>query len=86
MPEYEQGRRGRKPTRTAEQKYMKKKEWEMNNPENVWHYRRTEMLKRCMERGGFPKMATVEKYQVTEEELREIADVWGIDIELPDED
>jgi hypothetical protein len=86
MVAYEKGKPGRKPFLTAEQKYDRKREWERNNPENVFGYRRTEVLKRCMERGGFPKLSTVQKYNITEEELREIADAWGIDISFSDED
>lgn len=86
MVVYERGKPGRKPFLTAEEKYIRKREWERNNPDNVFGYRRTEVLKRCMLRGGFPKYSTVQKYNITEDELREIADAWGIDIELPDDD
>jgi len=86
MVNYEKGKPGRKAFLTSEQKYTRKRDWELKNPANVFGYRRTEVLKRCMQRGGFPKLSTVQKYSITEDELREIADAWGIDIELADED
>jgi hypothetical protein len=91
MPPYEKGRRGRKPSALSDAErrtinYEKRRVWEQSNPENVMGYRRTEVLKRCMERGGFPKLSTIHKYDITEDELRVIADEWGIDISLPDDD
>ena len=68
--DYEPGKRGRKPLhRTPEERRELKKQWEAENPERVFEYRRTAVLSACIKRAAFPTRKTIERYNFTRDDL-----------------
>ena len=68
---------GRKPLNmTDEEKRIhtrqRKKEWESNNPDAIFQYRRKSVLQCCYRRASLPTRVTVLKYRFTDEELAPI--------------
>ena len=68
---------GRKPLdMTDEEKRIhtrqRKKEWEANNTDAIFQYRRKSVLQCCYRRASLPTRVTVLKYRFTDEELAPI--------------
>ena len=49
------------------------KRWRREHPEQVMRYKRKELIARATAMGVFPRPATIRKFCITEQELRELA-------------
>jgi len=52
----------------------RKQEWDADNTEKTFAYRRATTLRRCMQRTSVPTKKTIDKYKFTVEELKPIFD------------
>ena len=56
----------------------RKREWDVDNSDKVYNYRRATTLRRCEQRISVPTKKTIEKYDFTEAELKPIFDaLWS---------
>lgn len=59
---------------TVEYKRRQKERWNENNKDKLFDYRRKHALQQCMNRRSLPCVSTIQKYNISRDEIDTILD------------